>query len=171
MDLRATHARRFLDEIKRTRAFGTWEDYKQKLGLVELDEFEKTRCRGSLSTRPGARLVGDVHRSGREATAEGMADSFVDVDMAGARHRNRPLGVQVDAMRGLRAPERTRRPSKRIVSEPSLEDLGRVVAICRAGVIDPVVSCGIEMLVWTLQRRRAVVGAMLEGLQADRIGR
>ena len=68
-------------------------------------------------------------------------------------------GVQPGVMAGLKAPEKTKRKSKRTVEYPTLEDLPRIVAIARSGAMDELTSCAIELTAFTLQRRRAIVSA------------
>ena len=156
----------FLRDIKRTRSESTHYEYAYKLHMTELDELVKTPL-PQISRQDLAGVIAGVHRSGRETTAEGLTRVLSSMWSWLARDENAGRsGARDGIMRGLRAPERTRHPSKRLVTEPSLEDLGRVVAICRSGVIDPVVAAAVEMVVWTLQRRRAVVGAMLDDFKS-----
>lgn len=152
----------FLDEMKRTKSSVTAADYRQKICAPEFEPFLK-RPLPSISRPEMAGVVGKIHRSGRETHAANTARvisamwSWLEKDQQIA-----DAGVAPGVMRGLKAPERTRRPIKRMVADPTLEDLGRVVAVARSGAIDPIIGCAVELVVWTAQRRRAVASPMIE---------
>ncbi len=152
----------FLQEAARTKSPVTAADYRQKICAPEFEPFLK-RPLPSISRPEMAGVVGKIHRSGRETHAANTARvisamwSWFEKDQQIAA-----TGVAPGVMRGLKAPERTRRPSKRMVADPTLEDLGRIIAIARSGVIDPIIGCAAELVVWTAQRRRAVASPMIE---------
>lgn len=152
----------FVDEMKRTKSPVTAADYRQKIFAAELEPFLK-RPLPSIARAEMAGVVGKIHRSGRETHAANTARvisamwSWLEKDQQIA-----DAGVAAGVMRGLKAPERTRRPSKRMVADPTLEDLGRVIAITRSGAIDPIIGCAVEFVVWSVQRRRAVASAKIE---------
>lgn len=155
----ATARRKYLEKIATNRSKGTYNDYRQKLNSVDLQVLEQ-RPVASISRIEMAKLIAGVHASGRESTAE----SLVRIVGAfwtwlGEDTQTESSGVVPGAMKGLKAPDRTRRASKRIVEDPTLEDLGRIVAIARSGAIDPSIGCAIELVVWSCQRRRAVAAA------------
>lgn len=162
--------REFLDDIARSRSSDTHRDYVSKLHRPEIEELAKTPL-PRITRQDLASAIARIHRAGKEATAEGVARVLSSMFSWLARDENvNHSGVQRDAMRGLKAPARTRRPSRRQVDDPTLEDLGRIIAIARSGVIDPSIACAIEMLVWTLQRRRAVASAMIQDFRSTNSG-
>lgn len=149
----------YLAQIQTTRSRGTYNDYRQKLQSGDLKVLD-ARPVASISRIEISKLIAGVHASGRESTAE----SLVRITGAfwtwlGGDNQTGNSGVQPDAMKGLKAPDRTRKASKRMVEDPSLEDLGRIVAIARSGAIDPTIGCAIELVAWSCQRRRAVASA------------
>ncbi|GAB5429387.1 MAG: hypothetical protein Devi2KO_28460 [Devosia indica] len=151
----------YLAEIKRTRSNGTYRDYKQKLELKDLQPLERDPL-PVITRQRLAGIVGAIHRSGREATAEGVARVLSAMWSWLAADAQLDRSGVAGNMIGLRAPDRTRRPSKRLVADPTLEDLGRIIAIARSGAVDPLIGCAVELVVWSVQRRRAVAGAKLE---------
>ncbi|UYO00175.1 MAG: integrase family protein [Devosia sp.] len=152
----------FLYEMKRTKSPVTAADYRQKICAAEFEPFQK-RPLPTIARTEMAGVVGKIHRSGRETHAANTARvisaawSWFEKDQ-----QISDAGVIPGVMRGLKAPERTRRPSKRMVADPTLEDLGRVIAIARSGAIDPIIGCAVEFVVWSVQRRRAVASAKIE---------
>ena len=156
----------FLGEMKRTKSPITAADYRQKICAVEFEPFLK-RPLPSITRAEMAGVVGKIHRSGRETHAANTARvisamwSWLEKDQ-----QIDAAGVAPGVMSGLKAPERTRRPSKRMVADPTLEDLGRIIAIARSGAIDPIIGCAVELVVWTAQRRRAVASPMIEDFRA-----
>lgn len=152
----------FLAEAKRTKSPVTADDYRQKISASEFEPFLK-RPLPSITRPEMAGVVGKIHRSGRETHAANTAR--VISAMWGWLEKDQQIedsGITPGIMRGLKAPERTRRPSKRLVADPTLEDLGRIIAIARSGAIDPIIGAAVELTVWTVQRRRAVAAAKIE---------
>lgn len=152
----------FLKEMLRTKSPVTATDYRQKISAIEFEPFLK-RPLPSITRTEMAGLVGKIHRSGRETHAANTAR--VISAMWGWFEKDQQIsdaGVAASVMRGLKAPERTRRPSKRMVADPTLEDLGRIVAIARSGALHPTIACAVELVVCSVQRRRAVASAKIE---------
>jgi integrase len=73
----------------------------------------------------------------------------------------RKSGITMGAMTGLAAPERTLDEDEDDAGEyvPPLEEVGRIIAVCRSGAIDPMIAAAVELTAWTAQRRRAVAEA------------
>ncbi|SDH09698.1 tyrosine-type recombinase/integrase [Pelagibacterium luteolum] len=160
----------FLADISRSRSVDTHRDYVSKLGRPEIESLAKNPL-PRITRQDLASAIAKIHRSGKEATAEGAARVLSSMWSWLARDENiGHSGVQRGAMAGLKAPARTRRASRRQVDDPTLEDLGRIIAIARSGAIDGGIGCAIEMLVWTLQRRRAVASAMIQDFRQAKSG-
>lgn len=45
---------------------------------------------------------------------------------------------------------------------PSIDELGRIIATARCGVMSPIVGLAVELTCWTVQRRRTIVSARLQ---------
>lgn len=149
----------FLEDKKRTRAHETWDDYRRKLEQPEFEDFLR-RALPTIGVEEMAKLIAGIHRSGRETHAANTARVVSSMWGWLAQPGNRAdSGVQPGVMIGLKAPERTKRASKRTVEDPTLEDLPRIVAIARSRAMDELTSCAIELTAFTLQRRRAIVSA------------
>lgn len=150
---------KYLAQIQLTRSKGTFNDYRQKLRSKDLKSLE-SRPVASISRIEMSKLIAGVHASGRESTAESLVRIVGAFwSWLGGDNQIGNSGVTPGTMNGLAAPERTRKASKRMVEDPTLEDLGRIVAIARSGAIDVSIGCAIELVVWSCQRRRAVAAA------------
>lgn len=153
----------YLDEIDRTRRPATLADYKSMLTLPDLASLEKKPL-PSISRTDLAGVISKIHRSGRESTAEHMVRVMRPFWkwLAGDGQTSKS-GIVPGAMDGLAAPERTLDETDDAGEYvPPLEELGRIIAICRSGSIDPVVAAAVELTMWTAQRRRAVAEATLD---------
>ncbi|MBJ6986093.1 integrase family protein [Devosia sp. MC521] len=154
---------KWLDEIGRTRRAATYADYKSVLSMPDLAGLDKKPL-PSISRADLAGIVARVHRSGRESTAEHIVRvlrpfwKWLASDGQAAKS-----GVLPGAIDGLAAPERTLDESDDAGEYvPPLEEVARIIAICRTGAIDPVVACAVELTAWTAQRRRAVAEATID---------
>lgn len=153
----------YLDEIGRTRRPATLADYRGMLTLPDLAVLDRKPL-PSISRGDLAGIISKIHRSGRESTAEHVVRvvrpfwKWLAQDGQAGKS-----GILPGAMDGLTAPERTLDESDDAGEYvPPLKELGRIVAICRSGAIDPVVAGAVELTVWTAQRRRAVAEATIE---------
>ncbi|MHA6692537.1 tyrosine-type recombinase/integrase [Devosia sp. A449] len=154
---RARH--KYLEGVKASKSAGTLADYRQKLQSMDLKALD-VRPIASISRIEMAKLIAGVHASGRESTAESLVRIVGAFwSWLGEDTQTGDSGVQPGMMKGLKAPPRTRRASKRMVEDPTLEDLGRIIAVARCGAVDPQIACAIELTVWSCQRRRAIVSA------------
>src|SRR5690606_22406480 len=141
---------KWLDEIGRTRRPATLADYKGMLCLPDLAGLDKKPL-PSISRADIAAIIGKIHKSGRESTAEHVVRVVRPFWkwLAGAGQAAKS-GVLPGAMEGLAAPERTLDESDDAGEYvPSLEEVGRIVALCRSGAIDPVVAGAVELAAWT----------------------
>jgi len=154
----------YIDEITRTRRPKTAEDYAEKLGHAELIKLDK-RPLPSITRAEVAGIVAKIHRSGRESTAEHIVRVVNPFWKWLAQDEQiKKSGVMPGVMQGLVAPERTLDETDDDEGEyvPPLEEMGRIIAICRSGALDPIISGAIELAAWTGQRRRAVSQAKRE---------
>jgi integrase len=149
--------------VDRTRALRevTVEDYRRKLEAAELvGRFEKVPL-PQITRQTVAEALAEIHRSGRETHAANVQRavtafwSWLERDENLARSM-----VMAGTMTGLRAPDRT-------VDEdddyegyvPPLAEVARTIAICRSGAVQPTLAASIELVCWTVQRRRTVAEA------------
>jgi integrase len=152
----------YIDEIKRTRRPDTAADYEFMLGRKEMLVLDD-RPLPTITRAEIAGIVAKIHASGRESTAEHIVRVVTPFWkwLAQDRQASRS-GIQLGVMDGLRAPERTLDEDDEdddVGYVPPMEEVGRIVAICRSGVLHPVIAGAIELAAWTGQRRRAVVQA------------
>lgn len=155
----------YLGYVRRTLSADTHRDYRQTLQCKELSVLDK-RPVPSITRRELSNIIADVHKSGREPTAEAMARKLkpfwkwlsedLQIDKS---------GVEPDVMRGLKAPARSRRDEDdddldTSLYVPPMHEIGRILAIARSGALDPIVGLAIELMVFAPQRRRAVAMAL-----------
>ncbi|WP_332715780.1 tyrosine-type recombinase/integrase [Pelagibacterium mangrovi] len=152
----------FLDDKKATRRPKTYEDYRWHLSRAELQLLDDRLVR-EISVEDIAAIVSGIHRSGRESTAEHLCRVVSSMwSWLYSPAQRKRSGVQRGAMEDLVAPDRTLDEQPAEESVPSLQDLGRAIAICQVGVLDPVASCAVEMLIWTAQRRYTTAIAQVD---------
>lgn len=152
--------REFLDEVLRTRKPRTWEDYRSVLRTPELDRFAGKPL-AAITLKQMSACIADIHRRGVERHAEHVA-SVIRPMWKWCGHLNRQdvsgLGSP-RIMQDLEAPPRSRRVAPKKKYAPPLHEVGRMLAIARAGVFHPVISAGIELVILTAQRVNAVATA------------
>jgi hypothetical protein len=157
----------YLAEVKRTRRWDTWDDYRKMTGVAELTFLGNERvCR--ITRQMLAEIVTDIHRSGRERHAEHLASvlrpmwTFLQRDDV-----RRESGVTED-MRLLRAPERSKGVRVRANGkEPggytaSPMEVGFLLACCGEEAFDFDISLALTMMLITGQRRRPIASALIE---------
>lgn len=162
----------YLAEVKRTLRDATWKDYKAKLHIPELGKLADRKVR-RISLEDLAEIVAAVHASGRETHAVNVASALRPMwGWLRKAHVKRSSGIGVEGIGAdiekLAAPDRTPgvklrangKQAGRYVATPA--EIGTVLAVARAGVIDPTVSLALELLVLTAQRRRPIVDARVE---------
>lgn len=155
----------YLDHVKRTLSDPTYRDYRQTLQSKDLAVLHK-RPVPSITRRELSTIIANVHKSGREPTAEAIARKikpfwkWLSEDLQIDRS-----GIEPDMMRGLKAPPRSRRDEDdddldETLYVPPMHEIGRILAIARSGALDPIVSLAIELMIFAPQRRRAVAMAL-----------
>ena len=155
----------YLDHVKRTLSDPTYRDYRQTLQSADLRPLYK-RPVPSITRRELSTVIAQVHASGRQSTAEGLARKIkpfwkwmsedLQIDKS---------GIQPDVMRGLKAPARSRRDEDaddldETLYVPPMHEIGRILAIARSGALDPIVGLAIELMIFAPQRRRSVAMAL-----------
>lgn len=158
----------FLAEVKRTNRLDTHRDYRGKLQPAELDRFAGRKV-GSITVAEMAKAVEEVHKRGAEVMSQGMTRVIKRLWSWLAETVRQPETRVADgAMIKLKAPPRTRNeigeeedfdPEDEAGEAPPPIEIGRVLAIARSGCLPERISLGLELLIGTVQRRRAVTGA------------
>ncbi|SDH19872.1 integrase family protein [Bosea robiniae] len=152
----------YLTEVKRTRRERTWSDRRDMLNIVEMRPL-RDRPVGSIARREIATVVAEIHRSGRERHAAHLCEAVRPLWtwLAGDAQQLRS-GVLSTDMAQLRAPEKTNREG---VDDggyvPPPAEIGRILKIAQAGVVDEVLADALLLMLFTAQRRRSVVNARL----------
>ncbi|TGD97723.1 tyrosine-type recombinase/integrase [Methylobacterium nonmethylotrophicum] len=159
---------RYFDEVRRTKREDTWNDYRAILHAPELARFDDTKV-FLITVERLAEVIAETHRSGRERRAEKLADCIRPMwTWMASSAQKLSSGVTPGVMKELKTPERSRKEAgQEDVDEdgepgsyvPPVAEFGRILAICRAGVMHPVVAAAIELAILTVQRRRTIVNA------------
>lgn len=158
---------RYLAEVKRTKRPDTWNDYRVILHAPELARFEGTKV-FTVSVETFAKAIAEVHATGKERRAEKMADTLRPMwTWLGSKAVTLDSGVKAGVMKELRAPERSRDEEGDDDEDedghgtyvPPVAELGRILAVCRAGVVNHVIAAALELQILTAQRRRTIVNA------------
>jgi len=157
----------YLQDRARSLRPDTLSDYRYKLEAPELvAKLEKTPL-PQITRQDVARVLAEIHSTGRETHAANVGRAVTAFWTWLERDENLARSmVTVGAMRGLRAPDRT-------IDEddeddgyvPPLNEVARVIAICRSGAVHSTLGAAIELLAWTIQRRRTVVEARRQDFQ------
>ncbi len=157
---------KYLAWVAEHRKPDTLRDYRQVLGTKELERFAG-RAVGSITLEEMAAAVEDVYDRGVERQAEKVAATVRPLfKWLGRPAVREQTGVRKGAMLELEAPERRRQgesvhgTQRKLKHRPTGEELGRIIAICRSGAMDPLVSSAIELVVFSQQRRMQVVLAL-----------
>lgn len=152
----------YLEEVKRTRREATWRDRRGMLGIAELKPLA-LRPVGSIQRREIATIVAGIHRSGRERHAAHLCEvvrpmwSWLAQDAQQLRS-----GVLGTDMASLRPPEKSNREGSEATTHlPPVPELGRLLALINAGVLDETFSDALLLLLYTVQRRRAIASARI----------
>ncbi|MFC5395333.1 tyrosine-type recombinase/integrase [Bosea vestrisii] len=152
----------YLVEVKRTRRERTWSDRRGMLGIAEMKHLQ-SRPVSSIGRREIATIVAEIHRSGRERHASHLCEAIRPMWswLAGDAQQLRS-GVLASDMAQLRAPEKTNAEGEEASTYcPPPEELGRLLALSQASVIDEVLADALLLTLYTAQRRRSVVNARL----------
>jgi integrase len=158
---------RFLAEVKRSNRLDTHRDYRGKLQPAELSRFDG-RLVSQITRNEMAAAVAAVHARGAEAMSEGMVRVIKRFwSWLAEALRQDETSVADGVMIKLAAPPRTRveigegafDPEDERGDAPPEIEIGRALAIARLGCLPERVGLGLELLIGTVQRRRAVTGA------------
>jgi integrase len=157
----------FLAEVKRSRREDTHRDYSGKLRPAELACFDG-RMVNTITRNEMAAAIAAVHLRGAEAMSEGMVRVIKRLwSWLAEAVRQDETSVADGVMIKLKAPPRTRLeigeaafdPDNEVGDAPPEIEIGRALAIARLGCLPERIGLGIQLLIGTAQRRRAVTGA------------
>lgn len=157
----------FLAEVERTNREDTHRDYKGKLRPTELSRFDG-RMVATITRNEMAAAIAAVHTRGAEAMSEGMVRVIKRLfNWLAEAIRQDETGVADGVMIKLVAPRRTRKEIGEKAFDPEDDqgdvppevEIGRVLALARLGCMPERIGLGLELLIGTAQRRRAVTGA------------
>jgi integrase len=157
----------FLAEVKRSNRLDTHRDYKGKLQPAELSRFDG-RMVAAITRNEMATAIAEVHARGAEAMAEGMVRVVKRFwSWLAEATRQDETNVADGVMLKLAAPPRTRvelgeeafDPEDEMGDAPPEIEIGRALAIARLGCMPERVGLGLQLMIGTAQRRRAVTGA------------
>lgn len=156
----------FLAEVKRSNRPDTHRDYRGKMLPAELDRFNG-RTVNTITRNEMATAISAVHTRGAEAMAEGMVRVIKRFwSWLAEAVRQDETSVADGVMLKLAAPPRTRVEIGEEAFDPNDEnrdappelEIGRALAIARLGCLSERIGLGLELLIGTVQRRRAVTG-------------
>lgn len=157
----------FLAEVKRSNREDTHRDYRGKLQPKELSRFDGRMVAG-ITRNEMAAAVAAVHGRGAEPMSEGMVRVIKRFwNWLAEAVRQDETSVADGVMLKLQAPPRTRTevgeeafdPEDEAGDAPPEIEVGRALAIARLGCLPARIGPGIELLIGSCQRRRAVAGA------------
>ena len=158
----------FLAHVFAKKRADTHRDYTGKLRPPELDRFNGLPV-ASITRNQILMAVAAIHGRGAETMAEGVLRVLKGMwTFLADGERQEHTSVAPNLLLRANAPDRTRNeigdPNRidedreRGDAPPEIE-LGRALAIARAGVLPDRVSLGLQLLLASVQRRRAVIGA------------
>lgn len=158
----------FLAHILAKKREDTHRDYTGKLKPPELDRFNDLPV-AAITRNQILMAVAAIHGRGAETMAEGVLRVLKSMwTFLADGERQEQTSVVPNLLLRAKAPDRTRNeigdPNRidedreRGDAPPEIE-LGRALAIARAGVLPDRVSLGLQLLFASVQRRRAVIGA------------
>jgi len=158
----------FLVHITAKKRADTHRDYNGKLRTPELDRFNG-RPVASITRNQILTAVAAIHGRGAETMAEGVLRVLKSMwTFLADGERQEQTSVVPNLLLRAKAPDRTRNEigdpnrideeAERGDAPPEIE-LGRALAIARAGVLPERIALGLQLLLASVQRRRAVIGA------------
>ena len=155
----------FIADITGKRRAGTINDYRQKLSATDLSSLDD-RPMPAITRQEMAMLIAEIAASGREATAEGTVRVVRRFwNWCAEDNQVKSTGVAEGVMSKLKAPDRVLDEDDDALDQgyvPSMQEVGRIIAIARSGAIDSTIGSAIELVCWTLQRRRAIAEARVK---------
>lgn len=150
----------YLDDRASSLRPVTVADYRAKLTVPEIAKHDKSPV-ARLTRQDMAAAVAAIHRSGRETHAANVVRaitafwSWLERDEWIGKS-----GVTAGVMRGLQAPDRTLdEDDDELAYVPELAEIGRVIAIARSGALHDTIGSAVELMCWTVQRRRTIAEA------------
>ncbi|ARO53966.1 integrase [Methylorubrum zatmanii] len=163
----------YLAEVKRTKRPDTHKDYSAKLHMKELAGLAGRKVR-RITLEDLAKVVYEVHKSGRETQARNLASALrpmwrwlwlAHVRPSAGFSAEERIGADMSRLQpperspGLKPRANGKVPGKHVATP---EEIGTILAVARSGVLDRTVSLALELLVLTTQRRRPVADAQAE---------
>jgi integrase len=157
----------YLEMVEAAKSKGTFDDYRQTLNHPKLACLDDRQLH-TISREELAEIVKEVHTDGYET----QADHFCRVirpfwKWLESDAEVRKTGVTPGIMDRLRPPPRTRideddedDDDERGTYVPSVTEMAEAILAARVAY-EPAYAGAIEMLVWTVQRRRAIVEARI----------
>lgn len=159
----------YLAEVERTLAEATYVDYTQILDIKELAHLDDRQLQ-SITRQEIAEIIKKIHQSGRETHSDHVLRVLRPFfNFLGDDAQTRASGVQAGLLAGMRSPPRSNIDDDEDDEDhgtyvPELEEMASAILCARAGY-EPTYACAIELLVWTVQRRRAIAGARMEAFK------
>ncbi len=159
----------YLEMVKAAKSKGTLDDYRQTLNHPKLAQLDDRQLH-TISREELAEIVKEVHVDGYET----QADHFCRVlrpfwTWLGSDAEVRKTGVEPGIMDRLKPPPRSRVDDDEDEDDedvqgtyvPSITEMAEAI-LCGRVAYRPAYACAIELLTWTVQRRRAIVEARID---------
>lgn len=150
-----------------------WNSYHTSLYREEMKVLEDRRL-PSIDRDDIMEIVLQVHAE-HERAAELIISAVRPMwNFMGEDGRRRRYGVEPGIMSPLKNPKRKTNRAKNEIDEdddeqpwsagyvPEISELGRIIAVARSGIIKPIPAGAVELVCWTVQRRRAIATARLQ---------
>lgn len=144
----------------------TVDDYRAKLTAPEIAQFDGTPV-ARITRQMMSTAVASIHRSGRETHAENTVRAITPFwGWLAADTQIDKSGVQPGVMIGLKAPDRSLREDdddeEEDVYVPDIAEVARMIATARSGALHPTIAAAVQLLGFTVQRRRTIVEARID---------
>jgi len=164
----------FLKEIKRIRRPATYDDYNNILhNTPELRRFHD-RDVAEIKSEEIAEAIAEIHKRVQPHSEHVLRVISSMWTFLGAAVRHRETSVTANLLRGVKAPERTRKergdPSAAAhlaKDVPTEIELGRVLVIARAKIFSREISDALELMLGSSQRRRPIITAKAKDFLPD----
>lgn len=155
----------YLTALALIRAPGTVQDYRDILAGKDLRVLDD-RVLSTITREELAEILVAIHASGREAHSHHVArvlrPFWTWLSDDGRRNTS---GAAKNMLVGLQAPERSVSDDEDEDGHgtyvPEMREMALAIAGAQTGALRPAISSAIELLVWTAQRRRAIVSARM----------
>ncbi|MGY4177636.1 hypothetical protein ACVIHH_002927 [Bradyrhizobium sp. USDA 4518] len=157
----------FLADVARANREATHRDYRKKLQPRELSRFDD-RMVNTITRNEMAAAIAEVHARGAESMSEGMVRVIKRFwSWLAEAVRQDQTNVEDARMAKLQAPLRTRIEIGEEAFDPEDEqgdappeiEIGRALVMARQSYFPERICLGIELMIGTCQRRRAITGA------------